>query len=185
MARSRYKIFDNEYPYFVTGTTVDWITVFTKPDLVQILLDSLTFMQTMNRMIVYGYVVMENHFHLIVSSGNLSKELGDFKSFTAKKIIDHLGDQIRSSGDFQKEVTILKRLSDAKLPFKRDRTRQFWQEGSHPQQIQTRDMMIQKVEYIHLNPVRRGYVDDPVHWRYSSASNYFKGIGLVPVCTEW
>jgi hypothetical protein len=32
-------------------------------------------------------------------------------------------------------------------------------------------MMLQKLEYIHLNPVKRGYVDETVHWRYSSARN--------------
>jgi hypothetical protein len=33
-------------------------------------------------------------------------------------------------------------------------------------------MMLQKLEYMHVNPVKRGYVDDPLHWRYSSARNY-------------
>jgi putative transposase len=32
--------------------------------------------------------------------------------------------------------------------------------------------MLQKLEYMHNNPVRRGYVDDPMHWRYSSARDY-------------
>jgi len=32
--------------------------------------------------------------------------------------------------------------------------------------------MIQKIEYIHNNPVKRGYVDEAVHWRYSSARDY-------------
>ena len=33
-------------------------------------------------------------------------------------------------------------------------------------------MLRQKIVYIHNNPVRRGYVDAPEHWRYSSARNY-------------
>ena len=36
-------------------------------------------------------------------------------------------------------------------------------------------MLRQKIEYIHDNPVRRGYVDAPEHWRYSSARNYVLG----------
>ena len=39
-------------------------------------------------------------------------------------------------------------------------------------------MLWQKLEYIHNNPVRRGYVDDPIYWRYSSARNYAKLPGL-------
>jgi len=45
--------------------------------------------------------------------------------------------------------------------------------------------MRQKVEYIHNNPVARGYVDDPVRWRYSSARNYARQAGLIEVVTQW
>ncbi|QDT52062.1 hypothetical protein Pan44_00700 [Caulifigura coniformis] len=40
-------------------------------------------------------------------------------------------------------------------------------------------------EYIHNNPLKREYVDDPVSWRYSSAGNYAKRPGLIDVLTEW
>jgi len=42
-------------------------------------------------------------------------------------------------------------------------------------------MLCQKIEYVHQNPVRRDYVDEPTHWRYSSARNYAGEPGLVPV----
>jgi len=34
-------------------------------------------------------------------------------------------------------------------------------------------------------PLRRGYVDDPLHWRYSSARSYANGVGLIDVCVDW
>ena len=37
-----------------------------------------------------------------------------------------------------------------------------WQEGYQPKLIQTDTMMISKIQYIHNNPVKRGYVDDAV-----------------------
>jgi len=43
------------------------------------------------------------------------------------------------------------------------------------------DMLRQKTEYIHFNPVRRGYVSNPQHWRYSSAQYYSGETGLIPV----
>jgi hypothetical protein len=46
-------------------------------------------------------------------------------------------------------------------------------------------MLLQKIEYIHNNPVRRGYVDEPKHWRYSSARNYEGKEGLLDVKTDW
>jgi hypothetical protein len=72
-----------------------------------------------------------------------------------------------------------------KARYKADRSYQLWQEGSHPEQIQNDEMMWQKLEYIHNNPVVRGYVDEPTHWRYSSARTYAGLTGLFPVQTEW
>jgi len=117
---------------------------FLKPEVVQFVLDSLAFMQNENRLVLYSYVIMENHLHLVVSSGSLSKELGDFKSFTARQIIDFYTKN--------NAKPILEALSTGRQSHKKDREYQFWQEGSHPQQIQTREMMTQKIEYIHFNP---------------------------------
>jgi len=46
-------------------------------------------------------------------------------------------------------------------------------------------MIEQKIAYIHDNPVKRGYVDDPRHWRYSSARNYAGESGLIEVAVDW
>ena len=52
-------------------------------------------------------------------------------------------------------------------------------------QIENDEVLLQKLDYAHYNPVKRGYVDDPVHWRYSSARNYAGLPGLIEVCTDW
>ena len=126
---------------------------------------------------MYAYIIMENHVHLIAQAENLSKEIGNFKSWTARTIIDWL----RAN---QAQGT-LKQLAFHKLRHKTDQYHQFWQEGSHPKLIQGEAMMRQKIEYIHHNPVKRGYVDLPVHWRYSSARNYMGVEGLIEVTTAW
>jgi len=72
-----------------------------------------------------------------------------------------------------------------KKAHKDDRAYQFWQEGVHPELIQGEEMMRQKVEYIHQNPVKRGYVDEATHWRYSSARDYTGAQGLLEVCRQW
>jgi putative transposase len=38
---------------------------------------------------------------------------------------------------------------------------------------------------MHFNPVERGYADEPIHWRYSSARNYEGKSGLIDVTTCW
>ena len=122
-------------------------------------------------------MIMENHVHVIASADDLGKEMGDFKSFSARRIIDFL----QTRGDQR----VLRQLELFRARHKTDREYQFWQEGSHPEMIQSNEMMWQKLEYIHNNPVRRGYVDDPIHWRYSSARNYAGLQGLIPVTTDW
>ena len=90
MGRSRYKFGEAAYPHFLTCTVVGWLPVFTRPETVQILLDSWRFLQDQNRLVLLGYVVLENHVHFIASAKDLSKEVGDFKSYTARRIIDYL-----------------------------------------------------------------------------------------------
>jgi REP-associated tyrosine transposase len=177
MSRTRYRIGQDQVPHFFTCTVVGWLPVFTRPETVNIVFDSWRFLQANSRLCLFGYVILENHLHLIASAPDFSKEIGDFKSFTARKIIDHL--QERNAR------TLLDLLGYFKLRHKADQEHQLWQEGSHPQEILDEEMMVQKLEYMHFNPVKRGYVDDPVHWRYSSARNYAGQQGLIDVVTNW
>ena len=176
MGRSRYKITNPELPHFVTLTVLHWIPVFTRPETVTILLDALRYL-IKEGLTVYAYVILENHCHFVVQSKELDRDLARFKSYTAKQLIKYLHEnQVKQ---------ILDQLSFYKKAHKKDRAYQFWQEGVHPEWIQNDAMMKQKIEYIHHNPVKRGYVDEAEHWRYSSARNYDGKEGLLEICTEW
>ena len=177
MTRTRYVIYEKDQPHFLTCTVVGWLPIFTRPETVEVVLDSWRFLQRENRLTLYGFVILENHLHLIASAPDLGKEIGDFKSFTARRIIDYLADR--------KVDTILQQLRFWKNLHKVDREYQLWHEGSHPQQILSDEMMVQKLDYAHMNPVKRGFVDRPEHWRYSSARNYLGLAGLVDVFTAW
>jgi REP element-mobilizing transposase RayT len=177
MTRSRYRFFETEYPYFLTCTVVGWLPVFTRPEAVQIVYDSWRYLQHENGLQIFGYVILENHLHLIASADDLSTVIQHFKSFTARKLVDLL--ECRSA------ATLLHQMRAHKLRHKTESEYQVWQEGSHPEQIQNDEMMWQKLEYVHNNPVARGYVDDPMHWRYSSARNYAGLPGLIEVVTDW
>lgn len=172
MGRSRYRVIGNQ-PHFLTCTVVNWIPLFSKVELAEIVLNSLTFLQRQQRLILYSYVLMENHLHLIASAASLSKKIGNFKSFTARSIVDLL--------TLNQSKHILAQLQFYKLKHKTDQQYQVWQEGFHPQAILNEEMFTQKLNYIHSNPVRRGYVDDPAHWRYSSYRNYIGQPGLLEV----
>lgn len=177
MARSRYKFIEGPAPHFLTITVVNWTPLFSSQHLVQILLNSLCYLQREERLILYAYVILENHLHLVAAAADLAKQIANFKSYTARQMIDFL--LARNA------IHLLEQLAYYKSRHKQDRDYQLWQEGSHPALIQGIEMMRQKIEYIHNNPVQRGYVDLPIHWRYSSARNYAELEGLIPVTTKW
>lgn len=157
----------------MTSTFVEGYPLFADPTIAQLVLDSLTFQQNWREVVLYAYVLMENHFHFIAESKDLSEKMRHFKSYTARATIDIFAERNRR--------WFLKQLACAKLPYKIDSTYQVWQESFHPIQISSTSMMIQKINYIHYNPVKRGYVDRPEDWRYSSARNYAGMKGLIPV----
>ena len=164
--RSRYKYFHNTSPYFVTCTVVNWIAIFTSPVMFDIIIESLRFLRETGSLKIFSYVILENHLHMIISSEDLNNNMMRFKSYTARKIIDF--------AESKNNTWLLTQFKEEKKDFKNDRTYQVWQEGFHPQLIQSEEMLRQKIEYIHYNPVRRGYIDDPSNWVYSSARNYLK-----------
>ena len=176
MGRSRYKFIHPEQPHFMTLTVLHWIPVFTQPATVEIFFDSLRFLMA-EGLKVHAYVILENHIHLIAQSDALDKDMARLKSFTSRQILAYLQ---------QKNIkTILDQLAFYKKAHKDDRAFQFWQEGVHPELIQSDEMMRQKIEYIHHNPVKRGYVDLAEHWRYSSARSYADQDSLLEVTCLW
>jgi putative transposase len=134
MSRTRYRIFDTAYPHFLTCTVVGWLPVFTRPDAVEIVLDSWRFLQQNRDLDLFGYVIFENHLHLIASAPDLSNAIKSFKMFTARRIIELLE---RCGAQ-----TLLQQLRAHKLPHKTESDYQVWQEGSQPKQISGADMML-------------------------------------------
>lgn len=161
---------DKEGVYFTTSTIVEWIPIFTRSNHFQIIIDSLYFCRQQKGLHIFVYVIMDNHLHLIVSSHNLSKVLQDFKSFTVKEILK-LAQQ-------ESKRWLLNQLRYYKKHHKKRSSHQVWQEGFHPQKILSDTILKEKINYIHNNPLRAGYVEKPEFWIYSSASNYILGMAF-------
>ena len=153
MARTRYVIQEADNPHFMTCTVVEWLPVFTCPDAVQIFLYSWTHQRANNGFRLFGYVILENHLHFVARAPRLDKCVSSFKSFTAARLIELL--------EAHKAERLLVRLRFAKRAHKHDREYQFWQEGTHAEMIFSEAVMREKLDYIHRNPVKRGYVEHP------------------------
>lgn len=165
-------------PHFITATVVDWIDIFTRKNYRDIVIDCFTFCIQNKGMILYGYVIMSNHIHLIVQSatGKLSDLIRDFKKYTAKRILDSIQEEAESRREW-----MLERFRLATASHSRNKNYQFWQYGNHAEEIYSESFMWSKLDYIHLNPVRAGFVENASHYLYSSAGNYSEGKGLLKI----
>lgn len=173
-----YIIRDQYKAHFITATVVDWVDVFTRPIYRDCIIDSLEYCIKNKGMIVYGYVIMSNHIHLIIQSndGKLSDLLRDFKKYTSKTILAKIQEKTESRKEW-----MLERFKLATLSHTRNKNYQFWQYGSHAEEIYSDKFMWSKLDYIHLNPVRAGIVIKASDYIYSSASNYMEGKGLLAI----
>ncbi len=189
--RSRYKI-KEEGTYFVTSTLLDWVNLFSDEKYANIVIEELKFRIAKKELQLYAYVIMPNHFHLILTSDDIPGVMRRIKSYTAKKIIRELElnagisenaniNVSKSGNDFPCAQTItpegcritLEKFAMKKLSAKSGSKYQVWQEGYHPKMILTDDEFGQKINYIHNNPVKKGLVNQPEEWKYSSHRNYF------------
>ena len=177
MSRSRYKFYNTGYPYFLSCTIVGWLPIFANPDIMKITIEALAACQSESGLRLHGYVIMKDHLHLIAQHEKLSRIIGQWKSVTATHIIRYLS--------WRNDSEMLARFAEEKKEHKREKFHQVWQEGSHPQEIASEAMFLQKLDYIHLNPVRAGYVDRPEDWPYSSARNYAEIKSILPVVPPW
>ncbi len=177
MGRSRYKIYEPTHPHFVTCTILHWLPIFTRQESVQIVIDCLKYLQKHHNLKLYAYVILENHLHMVVQSDDLVKTMKSFKQYTAKELLILLKKE--------NAKTILEQLKFYKKVHRKATNYQVWEEGYQPKLILNDKMMINKINYIHENPVKRGYVDEPKHWRYSSARDYEGIEGLIEIERFW
>ena len=87
-----YVIRDQNLPHFLTVTIVDWIDVFSRKIYRDCVIECIDYCIKNKGMILYGYVIMSNHIHMIVQSneGKLSDLIRDFKKYTSKTILEKI-----------------------------------------------------------------------------------------------
>jgi hypothetical protein len=90
------------------------------------------------------------------------------KSVSSRK----LGDAIKENSQKSRREWMLGMFKNAGELNKHNGIYQFWKEGNHPIELVTNDMMEQKLNYIHNNPVETGFVEKAEDYLYSSARDY-------------
>ena len=167
--------------YFITTTVIDWMDVFTRPQYKHIVVDSLKYCQEHKGLEIYAWVLMTNHLHMIVCTCNSDISIGDimrdFKKFTSKNLIKAIQDNPQES----RKEWILDRGWFRGANDKKVSDFKFWQDGYYMEVLHSYDFYKQKLDYIHMNPVRQEIVERPENYLFSSARDYCGEKGLIDV----
>ena len=122
---------------------------------------------------VYGYVVMPEHVHLLLSEpqcGTLADALKSLKQGVSRRLLR----------DFPLKPEA--GLNGAPL----DLVEHFWQKRYYDFNIRNYEQFVEKLRYIHRNPVRAGLCERPEDWEWSSFRHYATGAaGRVEIESEW
>ncbi|MDN5204595.1 transposase [Fulvivirgaceae bacterium BMA10] len=176
----KYTISDHSKLYFMTFAVVNWIDVFVRDIYKEKFIESLEYCRDNKGLQIYAYCIMTSHIHLIlgVEEGkNLSDVIRDVKSYTSKELRETIADNKQES----RRRWMLWMFELAGKRNKRNNRFQFWQQHNHPIELSTNEMMEQRLDYIHNNPVAAGFVNEPENWLWSSANQYAGNKGRLEV----
>ncbi len=154
--------------YFVTLTVTGWIDVFTRRVYNDFIIENLTYCQQHKGLNIYAYVIMTNHVHLVanVTDGSLGDVLGNFKTYTSKELFKMIkGNEQESRRDW-----MINAFQYARKYNPLNTNHQFWQNGNYPVLLYSPAVIDQKIDYIHENPVKAGFVGSAHEFWYSSAN---------------
>ena len=154
-------------PYFYTATIKDWRPTIKENNFETIILDSLAFLSSRKLIQVFGLVIMPNHVHLIwemMQMNNNETPVASFMKFTSHQFLLRLR---------QKDKLTLQ-------PYEVDwisRKHNFWQKDSLAIELYSESVFLQKLHYIHNNPLQKKWrlCSSPEEYFYSSAEFYSSG----------
>jgi putative transposase len=163
--------------YFWNNTIKDWKPLLKKEKYKELIIEQLLWLKQRNKIVVYGFVIMPNHLHLL---WELLEKNG--------KEMPHASFNKWTSSNF---LSDLRQNHQQVLPFFEERTSErnyrFWQRDPLAVLMDTREKMEQKLDYTHLNPLQSHWnlASDPTEYKWSSAKFYETGIDDFGILTHY
>ena len=167
--------FPTIWPQFFTATIHKWNNLLKDDESKDIIVDCLKFLVSENRVEVSAFVIMSNHVHIIwqpLQHYTLTQIQTSFTTHTSKRIMKKLSE---SKPGLLEEIKVNKY----------DRKHQVWKRESLSVELFTEKIFMQKLNYIHQNPVAAGLVTNPEEYKYSSAKFYELGIDEFGFITHY
>ena len=167
----------DHHAQFITITNLNWLPVLQNDYHKQIIIEALQNRIAREQVTIYAFVIMPNHMHIIwqLHDGIIRQDFQrDFLKFTARSILQFM----RMNDDPMIE------LLKVKAP---DRHFQVWERNSLSIDLYTEKVFLQKMYYIHNNPLQQKWklADLPENYRFSSAKFYETGIDDLLLLTHY
>lgn len=157
-------LYAKQHAEFITVTCLEWRHLLKEDRFKEIITQSLSFLVRQQRITVYAFVIMSNHFHLIWQMTG-DHQRGDVQ----RDFLKYSGQQILKLLRNEQSPLLAEIAVNAK-----DRKHQVWERNSLGVPLWTPLVFEQKLEYIHNNPVQAGVCKFPEDYKYSSARFYEK-----------
>ncbi|HEX5807661.1 MAG TPA: transposase [Anaerolineales bacterium] len=166
--------------FYITSNIYSRLQIFTRPSFIIPIIDSLNYYRYQYASNIIGYVIMPDHLHLLLWPQNakiVTDFMRDFKRFTSGRITRQ--SKVEGKTEWLKLFEQNGSITD-RAEYK------VWQDSFWEQCIYTEDFLRQKLNYIHLNPVRAGIVKHASEYPYSSYRNYYMGDRhLIEIDNNW
>jgi REP element-mobilizing transposase RayT len=177
-----YKFHNPEGLYFISFATVFWVDVFVRRIYFDCIVENLNYCTKNKGMEIYAWCIMPSHIHLIFRSTIQKPEelIRDFKSYTAKQLIKLIEENMQES----RREWLLNSFKKAAAANSNNTNNQFWQQHNQPIELWSNEVIQQKMDYIHNNPVEAGFVENDYEYLYSSARDYSDIKGMVNIIID-
>ena len=159
-------IHEKDNLYFVTGTIIRWTPIFKKSEYRDIIIDSLKWLSRCKRMKLFAFVIMSNHLHWIsypVPPYTINANIRSFASFTAHQILREARIHIESN-----YLQVFSKYAE------HGKSHKIWK-NFQAKNIYSQGFLLQKMEYIHNNPLGKYSLRARADYPFSSARYYDEG----------
>jgi len=162
--------------YYLTSVAHQRLPIFQTDTIKQLVCNAFNEARTSGGIKIFGYVIMPDHTHVITDSArDIASTLRFLNGISAKRIIDHL-----KANDLEGSLAKL-RIQERENKHKHS----VYEHHPNALRITGEDTLWQKVQYIHLNPVRAGLVEHPDDYLFSSSRQWHaRAMGNEPLITD-
>ena len=150
MATEKFQISRDSQALYITLVAKDRLPVFQSDAIKLVTCNALDEARKSGSFLLFAYVIMPDHLHLMTDQPNTSADvLRCIKGITGRRVIDYLKEK-----NFQSSLAKLQHAE-----WKRKHNYSLWQKEKNVLSVFSEAVFMQKVNYIHLNPVRAGMVE--------------------------